>query len=358
MSAFLGLEVRDVTKSFQGGTVVDNVSLKVPQGQLVCFLGPSGCGKTTLLRIIAGLESASSGRLFVDGRDVTNVPVEQRNFAMVFQSLALFPHLSVAENIAYSLRLRGMDRASRQARVNELLDLIKLPGIAHQSVEKLSGGQRQRVAIARAIAQEPLLFLLDEPLSALDAKLRDHMQVELRMLQQKLKITTILVTHDQREAMTIADRIVVMANGKIQQVGAPIDVYRNPANRFVASFVGQSNLLDADVLNDTHVRVLGEVLPMSKIPRGISRNARVTVSVRPEDTRIERVDAVDAAGSNGTLPGEVTFVRDLGDLVELRVACQGKELISVGAPGQWPDIRHAERVRVRLPADAATILAS
>ncbi|MFM0758369.1 ABC transporter ATP-binding protein [Paraburkholderia strydomiana] len=355
MSAFFGLEVRDVTKSFQRGTVVDNVSLKVPQGQLVCFLGPSGCGKTTLLRIIAGLESASSGKLLVDGRDITNVPVEQRNFAMVFQSLALFPHLSVAENIAYSLRLRGMDRASRQARVNELLDLIKLPGIAHQSVEMLSGGQRQRVAIARAIAQEPLLFLLDEPLSALDAKLRDHMQVELRMLQQKLKITTILVTHDQREAMTIADTIVVMANGKIQQVGAPIDVYRNPANRFVASFVGQSNLLDADVLDDTHVRVLGEVLPMSKIPRGIPRNARVTVSVRPEDTRIERVDA---AGSNGTLPGEVTFVRDLGDLVELRVACLGKELISVGAPGQWPGIRHAERVRVRLRADAAAILAS
>jgi putative spermidine/putrescine transport system ATP-binding protein len=183
------------------------------------------------------------------------------------------------------------------------------------------------------------------------------MQVELRMLQQKLKVTTILVTHDQREAMTIADTVVVMADGKIQQVGAPIDVYRNPANRFVASFVGQSNLLvlDAEVVDETHVRVLGQVLPMSRIPAGTKAGARVTVSVRPEDTKVVRSATTDPADS---LPGEVMFVRDLGDMVELRVACLGTELICQAAPGAWPGIGPGEQVRVHIPADAGAILVS
>ncbi|MFT4465578.1 MAG: ABC transporter ATP-binding protein [Sodalis sp. (in: enterobacteria)] len=193
---FYGLELRNISKSFGGTTVVNNVSLSVPHGKFVCFLGPAGCGKTTLLRIIAGLESSSAGSLWFNDREITGVPAHQRNFAMVFQALALFPHLTIAENIAYSLKLRGIAPAERRQKVAELLALIRLPGIGERSVEQLSGGQRQRVAIARALAQEPVLFLMDKPLSALDAQLRDHMQVELRQLQQQLKITTILVTHD------------------------------------------------------------------------------------------------------------------------------------------------------------------
>src|SRR5580704_3374331 len=220
----LGLEVRQLSKHYGSQRVVSDVSLTVPSGQFVCFLGPSGCGKTTLLRMIAGLEAPTSGRILINDRDITDTPVHERNFAMVFQALALFPFLNVEENIAYSLRFRTINAQQRHEMVRDLLALIKLPDIGKRRIEQLSGGQRQRVAIARALAQEPMLFLLDEPLSALDARLRDHMQVELRLLQQKLRLTTILVTHDQREAMTLADSIVIMAEGRVQQVGSPQEV--------------------------------------------------------------------------------------------------------------------------------------
>ena len=204
------LILQNVTKRFHHAYAVDHVDLSVPDGKLVCFLGPSGCGKTTLMRIIAGLETPTAGTLTFAGRDLTHVPANRRDFGMVFQSLALFPHMTVAQNIAYPLRLRKTDKARRHARVAELLELIQLPHMADRLVTQLSGGQRQRVAIARAIASSPRLLLLDEPLSALDAKLREAMQVEIRLLQQRLGITTIMVTHDQREAMTMADEIVVM----------------------------------------------------------------------------------------------------------------------------------------------------
>ncbi|MCB1719832.1 MAG: ATP-binding cassette domain-containing protein, partial [Candidatus Competibacteraceae bacterium] len=197
---------------------------------------------TTLLRLIAGLETPDQGQVLLDGKDLTATPAHQRNFGMVFQSLALFPHLNVADNIAYGLRLRGLDSARCRQRVEELLALVQLPGVAARAINQLSGGQRQRVAIARALALEPHVFLLDEPLSALDAKLRETMQVELRLLQQRLGITTIVVTHDQREAMTMADQVVVMSQGEVQQVGAPLDIYRNPQTTFVADFIGTSNL--------------------------------------------------------------------------------------------------------------------
>jgi putative spermidine/putrescine transport system ATP-binding protein len=348
----IGLELQDLCKSYAGPLVVNHVSLQVPLGQFVCFLGPSGCGKTTLLRMIAGLETPSAGRILMSGLELTNTPAHQRNFAMVFQQLALFPFLTVGENITYSLRLRNVARRERQVRLRELLELIRLPDIAARSVDQLSGGQRQRVAIARALAQEPMLFLLDEPLSALDAKLRDHMQIELRQLQRQLRITTILVTHDQREAMTLADMIVVMSEGVVQQVGSPTQIYRHPANRFVAGFIGQNNLLEGQVLDQHHLRVCGQPIAVAALPDGIRAGATVTLSIRPEDIRVL------PAGSQApnTLPGSISFARDLGERVELRIACDGHEILGMASPVDWAGLAHGAAVGVQLSPDAGTVL--
>ncbi len=348
----MGLELQGVAKSFGGAAAVEQVSLSVPQGQFVCFLGPSGCGKTTLLRIIAGLEAPTAGRVLFNGRDITATPIHERNFAMVFQSLALFPHLTVAENIAYSLRLRGMDARLRSERVRELLALIKLPDIGGRAVSQLSGGQRQRVALARALAQEPALFLMDEPLSALDARLRDHMQVELRQLQQQLSITAILVTHDQREAMTMADLVVVMGQGRVQQVGPPLEIYRNPANRFMAEFIGQSNLLDAEVADASHVTLCGQLLDVGAMPRSARRGDRVTLSVRPESVQVSHGAGEIPAGS---LAGRVTFIRDVGSAVELHIDCDGREILCTTGPGHDGWASNAP-VAIRLPPDACHVL--
>jgi putative spermidine/putrescine transport system ATP-binding protein len=350
----LGLEVRQLTKYYGSHRVVSDVSLSVPSGQFVCFLGPSGCGKTTLLRMIAGLETTSSGRILMDDKDITDTPVHERNFAMVFQALALFPFLTVEQNIGYSLRFRTISAQQRREMVRALLDLIKLPDIGARTIDQLSGGQRQRVAIARALAQEPILFLLDEPLSALDAKLRDHMQVELRQLQQKLHITTILVTHDQREAMTLADTIVVMADGAIQQIGTPTEIYRNPANRFVADFIGRSNLLEVKVEDAGHVSVAGTLIGVPAIPSTAQPGDLVTLAVRPEDIRLF---GPDVAAPN-CLTGRITFVRDVGDQIELRIDCSGREIIGSAAPGQWSQVGSSERVALQLPAHCCQILTS
>ena len=353
----VGLEVRRLAKAFGAQRVVDDVSLSVNDGEFVCFLGPSGCGKTTLLRMIAGLEAPSAGRILMNGRDITEQPAHERNFAMVFQALALFPFLTVEENIAYSLRFRVMNTKQRRGAVQELLQLIQLPGIGGRSVHQLSGGQRQRVAIARALAQEPMLFLMDEPLSALDAKLRDHMQVELRQLQRKLHITTILVTHDQREAMTLADTVIVMADGRIQQVGAPTQIYRSPANRFVAQFIGRSNLLETRVEDAAHVR-LGATTIEALVPPSARCGDEVTLSVRPEDLRLH---ASQAAVPN-TLPGRITFVRDVGNEIELRVACDGGELTACLMPSVWERLRDelgsTDEVALQVPGDRCCVLTS
>jgi putative spermidine/putrescine transport system ATP-binding protein len=349
----LGLEIRDVSKAYGANTVVRNVSLTVPQGQFVCFLGPSGCGKTTLMRMVAGLETPSSGRIYLNDKDITDTPVHRRNFAMVFQALALFPFLTVEDNIAYAMKLRNVGPADRRARVGELLELIKLPDIGKRTIDQLSGGQRQRVAIARALAQEPALFLLDEPLSALDAKLRDHMQVELRQLQQKLQITTILVTHDQREAMTIADTIVVMADGVVQQIGPPTEIYGKPANRFVAGFIGQSNLLDAVVADDRHIRLGDNLIVAGRMPIDARQGEKVTLLIRPENIR---VTVPNGASQLNAVPGRITFVRDVGGYIELRIDCGGRELIAVATPGEWAGTAGSEIVAVHLPEQACVIL--
>ena len=308
------LVLHGIGKRFGATVALDGVDLELPGGRLICFLGPSGCGKTTLLRIVAGLETPSSGRVMLGERDLTRVPAHKRNIGMVFQSFALFPHLSVAENVAYGLRIRGVDRRARAARAAELLDLVQLSGTGQRHVAQLSGGQRQRVAMARALALEPDLFLLDEPLSALDAKLRGAMQVELRQLQRRLGITTIIVTHDQEEAMTMADVVVVMGDNRVQQAGPPLEVYRRPANRFVADFLGTSNFLIGEVSGrgaNGAVRVHGVRVPVA-LPDWAREGERVTLSVRPEQVRL----STHPPEEGGALQGHVRFVRDLGMLVE------------------------------------------
>jgi putative spermidine/putrescine transport system ATP-binding protein len=352
--AMAGLRIDQVSKTYLTIQAVKDVSIEVPQGQFVCLLGPSGCGKTTLLRMIAGLEEPTSGRILLDDEDLTRVPAHQRNFGMVFQSLALFPHLSVGENIAYSLTIRGASKEERRKRADELLELVRLPGSADRPVSQLSGGQRQRVAIARALAFHPRLFLLDEPLSALDAKLREAMQVELRQLQQRLGISTIVVTHDQREAMTMADIVVIMREGVVQQMAPPIDIYRRPANAFVADFIGLSNILPAVADGADGITLGGSRFRVEALPAGTGSGTKVMASVRPEDVHLL------PAGDNGenTLPAEVTFVRDLGASVEFTLQSGDTSLLATVTPRDHPGFKIGDKVRAQLPASACVVLAS
>ncbi len=347
-----GLELRGIAKSFGPVIAVEDIDLALPQGTFVSFLGPSGCGKTTLLRLIAGLETPSRGRVILDGEDITDTPTHKRNIGMVFQSLALFPHLSVGENITYGLRIRGVDKATQRRKADELLELVRLPGVAERHIKQLSGGERQRVATARALALEPKLFLLDEPLSALDAKLREDMQVELRMLQERLAITTIIVTHDQREAMTMSDIVVVMSNATVEQIGPPLEIYRRPANAFVADFIGTSNLLSARVAGERRVTIGERVFEVPELPEGAAENDEVTVSIRPEDVHVL------PAGNQGAnrLEGRVTFVRDVGASVEAFVDCAGITVVSISAPKDRPEVRQGDAAVVELPAEACVVV--
>jgi putative spermidine/putrescine transport system ATP-binding protein len=347
------VQIENVTKMYGNFTAVDGVSVDIPDGSFVCLLGPSGCGKTTLLRLVAGLEDLTGGTLKVGGEDYGHIPAHKREFGMVFQSLALFPHLTVAENIAYPLKIRGIGAAERRKRATELLDLIKLPGIEDRHVHQLSGGQRQRVAIARGLAIDPKVFLLDEPLSALDANLREHMQIELRQLQKDLGVTTIFVTHDQREAMSMADIVIVMEAGKVQQVGTPIEIYRNPANAFVANFIGVSNLIQGHLDDATSFKTHETMISLTPDDiLHVEAPSPATLSVRPEDV------VIHADKSVGQLSGEVIFIRDLGASVEILVRISDREITSVCAPLQRPDVRIGDVVGVEVLTGRATVLAS
>jgi putative spermidine/putrescine transport system ATP-binding protein len=348
-----GLVLSGIEKKFGAVVAVSGVDLALPNGKFVCFLGPSGCGKTTLLRIIAGLEMPTSGSVVLDGENITGLPAHKRNFGMVFQSFALFPHLNVADNIAYGLRVRGVDKERQRRRVEELLELVQLPGVAQRRIDQLSGGQRQRVAIGRALALDPKLFLLDEPLSALDAKLREAMQIELKLLQQRLGITTILVTHDQREAMTMADLAVVMGDNRVQQVGPPLEIYRRPANRFVADFIGTSNLLSARVAGPGRVAVGERELAVPAMAAALERGREVTLSVRPEDVHVLPA----GAAAENLLPGKVVFLRDVGASVETHIDCAGVMLIAIATPKERPEVRRGDAVAVQLPPAACVVLA-
>ena len=340
------LSLRGLTKRFGADTAVDDVTLDIPNGQFVCLLGPSGCGKTTLLRLIAGLEEPSAGQILVEGADQTDVPTHRRGFGMVFQSLALFPHLTVAQNIAYPLAIRGVGRAAQARRVAELLDLVQLPDLGDRRVHQLSGGQRQRVAIARGLAIDPKVFLLDEPLSALDANLREHMQVELRQLQQRLGVTTVVVTHDQKEALTMADLLIVMDRGRVQQMGAPMDLYRDPANAFVAGFIGSTNLLPGRLVGGV-LEVGGQAIRLADGDRVKCAEGAAVLSVRPEDVRF----------AEAGLPARVSFVRDLGESVQFRLDLDGREVTALFAPRDRPAVGLGDTVHLAFEPGRRVVLA-
>jgi len=303
------LELRGIRKTFDGAVALDGIDLSVGEHEFVCLLGPSGCGKTTLLRVVAGLLPFDEGVLTLGGRDLSAVPARKRGFGIVFQSYSLFPNMTVAENVGYGLRIRGEASERIATRVQELLALIKLPGFAQRYPHQLSGGQQQRVALARALAVDPALILLDEPLSALDAKVRTEMRAEIHDVQRRLKIPTIMVTHDQEEALTLADKIVCMNDGRIEQVGSPSDLYLKPRTRFVATFVGLCNLLPTDWVREAMPELL------ASRPEGASE--RYDACLRPENLRV----AADAQGA-----GRVQDLSFMGNLTRLRVAWKGREL--------------------------------
>lgn len=340
------LTLTQIHKAFGRFTAVEPTDLIFREGELTALLGPSGCGKTTLLRMIAGLEEPTSGSILLGGEDITDRPAHHRKFGMVFQSFALFPHLSVIENVAYSLRISGVGRAEREERAAKLLDLVQLTQFAQRRIGELSGGQRQRVAIARALAQEPSVFLLDEPMSALDAKLREEMQVELRLLQQRLGITTIVVTHDQREAMTMADNIVVMSAGRVEQIGPPQQIYNKPSNSFVASFIGRANFMDGTV-EAGRIEVPGASLS-TESPANFMNGSPVTVAIRPEKAWLD----ADMPEMN-RLDGRITFVRDVGATRDIHLDTPAGPIIVEYAIGENArEFRVGDQAPVHLPPSA------
>jgi putative spermidine/putrescine transport system ATP-binding protein len=316
------LEISRLEKSFGATRVVTDFNLTVGKGEFVSLLGPSGCGKTTVLRIVAGFETASGGTVRIEGQDVTSLRASQRNIGMVFQAYALFPNLTVAQNVGFGLRVKGVPRAQAEARVAEMLRLIGLSDLGGRYPFQLSGGQQQRVALARALAPQPRVLLLDEPLSALDAKIRVLLRNEIRSIQRNLGITTIFVTHDQEEALSISDRIVVMNGGIAEQVGTPFEVYNRPATRFVANFVGSLNTFEARVEEPAAGRVTlaGRELVMPE-PLAARAGEMVGLALRPEQVHLGRVP-----GSDVVLPARIDEVAFLGSVIRLRVTAAGTQV--------------------------------
>ena len=308
------IELKGISKSYDGEKVIDSMNLYIRDGEFITFLGPSGCGKTTTLRIIGGFETADEGELYFDGVEISDVPAHKRQVNTVFQKYALFPHLNVYENIAFPLRLKKVKEDEIKTRVGEMLAMVALTGFENKSVSTLSGGQQQRVAIARALVSHPRVLLLDEPLGALDLKLRKDMQNELKTIQQAIGITFIYVTHDQEEALSMSDTVVVMADGEIQQIGTPTDIYNEPKNAFVADFIGESNIIDGIMLEDNRVKLAGHVFDC--VDGGFAKNEPVDVVIRPED-----VDVV--APEKGMLTGTVTSVTFKGVHYEIIVDIKG-----------------------------------
>jgi putative spermidine/putrescine transport system ATP-binding protein len=310
------LELTGVQKRFGDVAAVEDFNLAAVRGEFVSFLGPSGCGKTTTLRMIAGFERPTDGTIVIDGVDVTHRPPNQRNVGMVFQSYALFPNMSVADNIGFGLKVRKRPRTHIDKRVNELLDLIHLEGRGGRYPYQLSGGQQQRVALARALAIEPQVLLLDEPLSALDAKIRIILRKEIRAIQRQLGITTVYVTHDQEEALSLSDRVVVMSEGRIEQIGTPFEIYNFPSTAFVASFVGTLNLVAAGVVDagSGRLSIEGQEVRTSKAVTGAGSDGRVTLAVRPEG-----ISLGDGPEGSNRLRGTIEDINFLGSIVRLRL---------------------------------------
>ena len=341
----VAVHVDNCGKTFADGTrALQPASLDIARGETLVLLGPSGCGKTTMLRIIAGLEASDAGgRVLFDGRDMTDVAIEKRNVGMVFQSYALFPNMSVADNIGYGLKIRGVPKAERDARVAELVTLTNITGLENRRIDQLSGGQRQRVALARAVAIRPGILLLDEPLTALDAALRERLRGELNRLLRALGITAIYVTHDQSEAMELGDRIVVMSKGAIAQVGSPREIYFTPRNRFVAEFIGAANIIEATVAN-------GElVLPGGRQPiTGHTDLAAAVAMVRPESIRLVEIGAAP-------LKGIIESVAFNGDRQRLVVGGASDKPLTIDAPNTV-QAKPGDHVGLSIAPDAIRLL--
>ncbi|MEQ9886519.1 ABC transporter ATP-binding protein [Pectobacterium zantedeschiae] len=298
----MALVIQNLYKSFEGYVALDRINLSIENAEFVCLLGPSGCGKTTLLRIIAGLLSCDGGKITLDDRDLVNVPAKERGFGIVFQSYSLFPHMTIAQNIGYGLKIRQTPTEEIDARVSDLLDTVRLSGFGDRYPAQLSGGQQQRVAIARALAVNPSLLLLDEPLSALDARVRAGLRQELRDVQQRLGIPTLMVTHDQEEAMSMADKIICMHGGRIVQEGTPHELYTSPRTRFVAEFMGHSNLLSRDVVNTW----MPELLPSAQeaaLPEGAE------LFIRPERIALHKAEGAEGRVINTSFLGSIQRIQ-------------------------------------------------
>lgn len=308
------ISLKDLAVEYDGERVLNGLSLDIRDEEFVTFLGPSGCGKTTTLRIIGGFLDPKEGDVFFDGKRINGLPPHKRNVNTVFQKYALFPHLNVFDNVAFGLKLQKLDKKEIETRVNEMLELVNLKGYGYRLINQLSGGQQQRIAIARALVNRPRVLLLDEPLGALDLKLRKEMQIELKKLQQNLKITFIYVTHDQEEALTMSDRVIVMKDGEILQEGIPEDIYNEPANAFVADFIGESNILDGIMYEDFLVNFAGNDFVC--VDKGFSENESVDVVIRPEDIKIVSID-------DGAIVGVVENVIFKGVHFEITVNANG-----------------------------------
>ena len=358
------VELQQVRKAYGAVAALDGVSLEVQPGEFLTLLGPSGCGKTTLLRLLAGFEAPDAGRILISGRDVAGLPPYKRPVNTVFQHYALFPHRTVAGNVAFGLEARGLARTQVEAKVAVALEMVRLGGLGGRRVDQLSGGQKQRVALARAVVLEPEVLLLDEPMAALDLKLRKQMQVEVKNLQERLRTTFVFVTHDQEEALIMSDRIAVMSQGRIEQLGRTEALYERPRTRFAADFLGVKNIFDA------RVERLADGLALLRVPGGLALRAAddggyrpgadVIVGIRPERMRLEDVAegplgaAIDASGgaSANTLAGTLDDEIYLGDRTDWRVRAGGLELTVAEAVAQVRERRRGEAVRVSFPAAA------
>jgi iron(III) transport system ATP-binding protein len=346
------LDVQNISKHFGSSIALDDVTFDIARGEFVCFLGPSGCGKTTLLRCIAGLEVPTSGSMRQDGRDITRLPPAERDFGIVFQSYALFPNLNAAENIGFGLVGQRQNKAQIDVRVRELLGVVGLTGHERKYPAQLSGGQQQRVALARALATSPGLLLLDEPLSALDAKVRARLRREIRTVQKRLGVTTIMVTHDQEEAQTMADRILVMRDGRVEQIGTPSDIYDRPSTPFVADFIGVMNFLEGAVLEPG--RVVCDGLHLVMPTSGLEPGAPVSIAFRPEDIIVNPVGL-----SENTIEVVVSGIEALGSFVRLYLTSDATrvELRADIAKAFGPGVleQSERRLRVRLPPETLRI---
>ena len=310
------IDLQHISKSYDGQMILDDLNLYIRENEFLTLLGPSGCGKTTTLRLIGGFETPDQGKVIFDGKDITSLPPNKRQLNTVFQKYALFPHMTIAENIAFGLKIRKKSNAYIQDKIKYALKLVNLDGFENRTSDSLSGGQQQRIAIARAIVNEPKLLLLDEPLGALDLKLRQDMQYELIRLKNELGITFIYVTHDQEEALTMSDTIVVMNQGYIQQIGTPVDIYNEPENAFVADFIGDSNIIDGIMLEDKLVKILGAKFRC--VDTGFGQNRPVDVVIRPEDVDLVKPD-------QGIINGVVTHLIFKGVHYEMEVLANGYE---------------------------------